>query len=58
MQKDMALRMFCFIMCMEYLKRDNLGHVIAGENGDVGDIYNTAEGKEKLEDTYKLGLSI
>jgi len=43
---------------MEHLKWDNLGHVLAGGNGDIGDINNTAEGKEKLEEAYKLGLTV
>lgn len=33
---------------------NNLGHVLAGGNGDVGDI----EGKPELEQAYELGKSI
>ncbi|MBD5545042.1 MAG: flavodoxin family protein [Lachnospiraceae bacterium] len=39
---------------MEHLKWKNLGHVLAGGNGDVGDI----KGKKELEDAYELGKSI
>lgn len=39
---------------MEHLKWKNLGHVLAGGNGDVGDI----KGKKELEDAYGLGKSI
>ena len=37
-----------------YLKWQNLGHVLAGGNGDVGDI----KGKPELEQAYALGKSI
>lgn len=39
---------------MEHLKWKNLGHVLAGGNGDVGDI----KGKPELEQAYELGKSI
>lgn len=39
---------------MEHLKWDNLGHVLAGGNGDVGDI----EGKPEVSAAYELGKSI
>jgi len=39
---------------MEHLHWKNLGHVLAGGNGHVGDI----EGKPELEQAYKLGKSI
>lgn len=39
---------------MEHLHWKNLGHVLAGGNGDVGDI----EGKPELQEAYNLGKSI
>ncbi len=39
---------------MEHLKWENLGHVLAGGNGDVGDI----SGKPELEQAFELGKSI
>ncbi len=39
---------------MEHLKWKNLGHVLAGGNGDIGDI----EEKPVLQEAYKLGKSI
>lgn len=39
---------------MEHLYWKNLGHVLAGGNGNVGDI----EGKPELEQAYELGKSI
>lgn len=39
---------------MEHLRWKNLGHVLAGGNGDVGDI----QGKPELEQAYALGSSI
>ena len=39
---------------MEHLKWENLGHVLAGGNGDVGDI----KGKPELQQAYDLGKSI
>lgn len=39
---------------MEHLRWKNLGHVLAGGNGHVGDI----EGKTELEQAYELGKSI
>lgn len=39
---------------MEHLRWKNLGHVLAGGNGDIGDI----NGKPELEEAYKLGKSI
>ena len=39
---------------MQHLKWKNLGHVLAGGNGDVGDI----AGKSELEQAYALGSSI
>lgn len=39
---------------MEHLKWENLGHVLAGGNGEIGDI----AGKPELEQAYALGKSI
>lgn len=39
---------------MEHLKWKNLGHVLAGGNGDIGDIKN----KPELQKSYELGKSI
>lgn len=39
---------------MEHLQWINLGHVLAGGNGDVGDI----NGKPELQQAYELGKSI
>ena len=39
---------------LEHLKWKNLGHVLAGGNGEVGDI----EGKPELQKAYELGESI
>ncbi len=39
---------------MEHLMWKNLGHVLAGGNGDVGDI----DGKPELQEAYELGKSI
>lgn len=39
---------------MKHLKWKNLGHVLAGGNGDVGEI----SGKPELEQAYELGKSI
>ncbi len=39
---------------MQHLKWENLGHVLAGGNGDAGDI----AGKPELEQAYALGKSI
>ena len=39
---------------MEHLRWKNLGHVLAGGNGDVGDI----EGKPELKEAYELGRAI
>lgn len=39
---------------LEHLQWKNLGHVLAGGNGAVGDI----EGKAELEKAYELGASI
>lgn len=39
---------------MKHLRWGNLGHVLAGGNGDVGDI----KGKPELEQAYELGKSI
>ena len=39
---------------MEHLSWNNLGHVLAGGNGAVGDI----AGKPELEQAYELGKSI
>lgn len=39
---------------MQHLKWNNLGHVLAGGNCDVGDII----GKPELEQAYELGKSI
>lgn len=39
---------------MEHLRWKNLGHVLAGGNGDVGDI----NGKPEIQKAYELGASI
>lgn len=39
---------------MEHLRWRNLGHVLAGGNGDIGDI----EGKPEIQEAYDLGRSI
>ena len=39
---------------MKHLKWKNLGSVLAGGNGDVGDII----GKHELEQAHELGKSI
>lgn len=39
---------------MEHLRWKNLGHVLAGGNGDVGDI----KGKPEIRAAYDLGKSI
>lgn len=39
---------------MEHLRWKNLGHVLAGGNGDIGDI----EGKPEIQEAYNLGKSI
>lgn len=39
---------------MEHLRWKNLGHVLAGGNGDIGDI----EGKPELKKAFELGASI
>ena len=39
---------------MKHLRWKNIGHVLAGGNGDVGDI----TGKPELEQAYELGKSI
>jgi len=39
---------------MEHLHWKNLGHVLAGGNGDTGDI----EGKPEIQEAYDLGKSI
>ena len=39
---------------MEHLRWKNLGHVLTGGNGDVGDI----QGKPELQKAYELGKSI
>lgn len=39
---------------MEHLQWKNLGHVLAGGNGDVGDI----QGKPEIQKAYALGKSI
>ena len=39
---------------MEHLKWNNLGHVLAGGNGDIGDI----EGKPEISAAYELGKSV
>ena len=39
---------------MEHLKWDNLGHVLAGGNGDIGDI----DEKPEVSAAYELGKSI
>lgn len=39
---------------IEHLRWTNLGHVLAGGNGDIGDI----EEKNELQKAYKLGKSI
>ena len=39
---------------LKHLKWENLGHVLAGGNGDIGDI----DGKPELGQAYELGKSI
>ena len=39
---------------MEHLRWTNLGHVLAGGNGEIGDI----EGKPEMQEAYDLGKSI
>ena len=39
---------------MEHLKWENLGHVLAGGNMNVGDI----QGKPEVQQAYELGRSI
>lgn len=39
---------------MEHLRWKNLGHVLAGGNGEVGDI----QGKPEIQQAYELGKSI
>ena len=39
---------------MDHLRWKNLGHILAGGNGDVGDI----EGKPELKKAYEFGKSI
>ena len=39
---------------MEHLRWENVGHVLAGGNGDIGDI----QGKPELKEAYELGSSI
>jgi len=39
---------------MDHLRWTNLGHVLAGGNGDMGDI----EGKPELQQAYNLGKAI
>ena len=39
---------------MKHLRWKNIGHVLAGGNGDVGDI----TGKPELEQAYEIGKSI
>ena len=39
---------------LEHLRWENLGHVLAGGNGDVGDI----DGKPELQKAYEFGKSI
>lgn len=39
---------------MEHLRWDNLGHVLAGGNGDIGDI----QGKPELQQAFQLGASL
>lgn len=39
---------------MEHLRWKNLGHVLAGGNGDIGDV----DGKPEIQEAYDLGKSI
>lgn len=39
---------------MEHLRWENLGHVLAGGNGDIGDI----DGKPEIQEAFELGKSI
>lgn len=39
---------------MEHLNWNNLGHVLAGGNGDIGDI----QGKPEIQAAYELGKSV
>ena len=49
--KDVALY---YDHLMEHLRWKNLGHVLAGGNGEIGDI----KGKAELQQAYALGKSI
>lgn len=43
---------------MKHMKWNSLEKVLCGGIFDISDIDNTAEGKEKIEEAYKLGLAI
>ncbi len=42
------------LLSLLHLKWKNLGHVLAGGNGDIGDI----DGKPELQQAFELGRSI
>ena len=44
----------CYDHLMEHLQWKNLGHVLAGGNGEIGDI----EGKPELQAAYELGSAL
>lgn len=46
--------LFYYDHLMEHLRWENLGHVLAGGNGDIGDI----EGKPEIQAAFELGKSI
>ncbi len=43
---------------MKHMHWNSLGRVLCGGVFEIGDIDNTAEGIEKIEEAYKLGLTI
>lgn len=49
---DDAVR--CYDHLLEHLQWENLGHVLAGGNMDIGDI----QGKDEIQQAYALGKSI
>lgn len=46
--------LFYYDHLMEHLRWENLGHILAGGNGDIGDI----EGKPEIQAAFELGKSI
>ena len=43
---------------MKHMHWNSIGRVLCGGVFEIGDIDNTAEGIEKIEEAYKLGLTI